>query len=118
MNKFSIFLQILSKNMFKPKNIVNLVKERVEVQDDVKHKVHEYEYDYNSIKEFFKDKFPDVDLIQYELELNEIETHVNNFLTKYGTSDLIGDNMADFKTEFRGIVSTLNLRIESEGGGL
>ena len=32
--------------MFKPKNIVNLVKERVEVQDDVKHKVHEYEYDY------------------------------------------------------------------------
>ena len=82
MNKFSIFLQILSKNIFKPKNILNLVKERVEVQDDAKHKIHGYEYDYNSIEEFFKDKFPDIDLIQYELELNEIETHVDNFLTK------------------------------------
>jgi len=82
MNKFSIILQILSKNIFKPKNMLNLAKERVEVQDDAKHKVHEYEYDYNSVEEFFKNKFPDIDLIQYKLELNEIETHVNNFLTK------------------------------------
>jgi len=82
MGKFSIFLQILSKNIFKPKNIMNLAKERAEVQDDAKHKVHEYEYDFNSIEEFFKDKFTKIDLTKYEQELNELEKHVDNFLTK------------------------------------
>ena len=53
MGKFSIFLQILSKNIFKPKNIMNLAKERAEVQDDAKHKVHEYEYDFNSNDDLF-----------------------------------------------------------------
>ncbi len=79
MNRMSFFFQIITKNIFKPKNLVNLAKEKVETQDDINHKTHEYEYNFNSIEEFFKNKFHQTNLTQYESELNELEEHVKVF---------------------------------------
>ena len=47
MNRMSFFFQIITKNIFKPKNLVNIAKEKVETQDDINHKTHEYEYNFN-----------------------------------------------------------------------
>ena len=68
--------------MFKPKNLVSLAKERLEVNEDLEHKNHKYTYDYDSIHEFFKNKFPEENILEYELELKDIETYVDNFFTK------------------------------------
>ena len=82
MNKFSIFFKIILNNMFKPKNLVSLAKERLEVNEDSEHKNHKYTYNYDSIHEFFKNKFPEENILEYELELKDIETYVDNFFTK------------------------------------
>jgi len=68
--------------MFNPKNFISLAKERFEVNQDSEHQNHKYEYNFNSINEFFKNKFPNENISQYELELNEIEQHVNDFFKK------------------------------------
>ena len=56
MNKFSIFFKILLNNMFKPKNLTSLAKKTLEVNEDSEYQIHVYNYDYNSIHEFFKNK--------------------------------------------------------------
>jgi hypothetical protein len=82
MSKFSIYSKILLNNMFNPKNFISLAKERFEVNQDSEHQNHKYEYDYNSIHEFFKNKFPKENILEYELELNDIELHVDDFFKK------------------------------------
>ena len=82
MSKFSIYSKIIFNTMFNPKNFISLAKERFEVNQDSEHQNHKYEYNFNSINEFFKNKFPNENISQYELELNEIEQHVNDFFKK------------------------------------
>ena len=82
MSKFSIYSKILLNNIFNPKNLMSLAKERFEVNQDSEHHNHKYEYNFNSNYEFFKNKFPNENISQYELELNEIEQHVDNFFKK------------------------------------
>ena len=72
MSKFSIYSKILLNNMFNPKNLISLAKERFEVNQDSEHHNHKYEYNFNSNYEFFKNKFPNENISQYELELNEM----------------------------------------------
>ena len=82
MSKFSIYSKIIFNNIFSPKNFISLVKERFEVNQGSEHQNYKYEYNYNSIHNFFKSKFPNENILQYELELNDIEQHVDNFFKK------------------------------------
>ena len=68
MNRMSFFFQIITKNIFKPKNLVNLAKEKVETQDDINHKTHEYEYNFNSMRNF--SKINSTKLISLNMNLN------------------------------------------------
>jgi hemerythrin-like domain-containing protein len=49
-------------------------------------------------------------------QMKEIEKVVGTFLKKY--DDLDKDNINNFKKEFKNIVDTLNIRIESEEAGV
>jgi|LWDU01.1.fsa_nt_gi hypothetical protein len=42
--------------MFKPKNLASLAKKTLEVNEDSEYQIHVYNYDYNSIHGFFKNK--------------------------------------------------------------
>ena len=80
MGKISIIFQILIKSMFKPKLIKDVFEERKQNQEDVNHKNHKYEYDFDSIEEFFKNIFPKENLNLTELE--KLEAHVELNLKK------------------------------------
>ena len=79
MSRLSIFFQILKKVVVKPQLLQELAEERAEVKDDAKFKTHNYSYDFNSIENFFKDKFPDVNIKDFEKELEELDEHMDNF---------------------------------------
>jgi predicted O-methyltransferase YrrM len=80
MSKISIILQILTKSMFKPKLIKDVFEERKQNQEDENHKNHKYEYDFDSIEEFFKKIFPKENLNQTKLK--KLESHVELSLKK------------------------------------
>ena len=82
MSRLSIFFQILKKIVVKPQLLQELAEERAEVKDDAKFKTHNYSYDFNSIENFFKDKFPDVNIKDFEKELEELDEHMDNFFQK------------------------------------
>ena len=80
MGKISIIFQILIKSMFKPKLIKDVFEERKQNQEDENHKNHKYDYDFDSIEEFFERIFPKENLNQIELE--KLESHVELNLEK------------------------------------
>lgn len=82
MSKISIFFQILTKSIFKPKLVKNLVEERAQTQENEEHKTHKYEYDFNSIEDYLTTTFPNYDFNQYEQELEELESYVGKFFKK------------------------------------
>jgi hemerythrin-like domain-containing protein len=55
---------------------------------------------------------------QFIAEMKEIGKSVKEFLDKYNSVEIIGQNLAEFKPEFENVVSILNLRIESEESGV
>ena len=65
--------------MFKPQLLQELSKERAEIKDDEKFRTHEYSYNFNSTSDFFEKKFPDVQINEFEQELDELDEHVDNF---------------------------------------
>ena len=48
----NIFFIILTKSIFKPRIIMDLMEERSQIQEDENHKNNEYKNDFQSIKEF------------------------------------------------------------------
>ena len=79
-NKLSVIFQILTRSIFRPKLMRNLIEERNQTKDENKWKKHLYKYDFDSIEEFFLKKFPDVDIKEYEKEIIQLEKKVDVFL--------------------------------------
>jgi len=74
----NIFFQILSKSIFKPRIIMDLIEERSQIQEDENYKKHEYKYDFNSIEDFLKESFQNLDFNQYDQKLIHLESHIEN----------------------------------------
>lgn len=55
---------------------------------------------------------------QFIAEMKDIEKVVLAFLEKYKDTESIAEKLEEFKPEFATIVSTLNLRVESEESGV
>jgi predicted O-methyltransferase YrrM len=85
MSKLTVFFQILTKSVFKPKLVKDLVEERKQSNEDEKHKNHHYKYDFHSIEEFLKIIFPNYDFKKYEHEINDLEIEVKKFFTELET---------------------------------
>lgn len=82
MSRLSIILQIIKKSIFKPGLMIELAEEKSEIKDDERFRNHEYNFDFETIDEFFKQKFPDVDIKEFEEELNEINDNVEIFFSR------------------------------------
>ena len=82
MSKLSIFLQILKNAIVKPQLLQELSEERSEIKEDVKFKTHEYSYDFDSVNSFFRNRFPDIRVDDFEIELEELDEYVNSFFKK------------------------------------
>jgi predicted O-methyltransferase YrrM len=80
MNKISIIFEILTKSIFKPKLVKNVLEERRQSKENEDHKNHKYVYDFDSIEEFFKKIFPIEEV--NEVELEKLELHVEQKLKK------------------------------------
>jgi len=80
MGKISIIFQILTKSIFKPKLVKDVLEERRQSQENEDHKNHKYTYDFDSIEDFFKNIFPTKEVNEKELE--ELELHVEQNLKK------------------------------------
>lgn len=85
MSKLSIFFQILSNSIRNPKMVKDLAEERSQVQEDEKYKTHEYEYDFDSIEDFIKTKYPNENFNEYEEKLQKLELQVEKFFDKLKT---------------------------------
>jgi len=57
---------------------MDLIEERSQIQEDQNHKNHEYKYDYNSIENFLKESFQNLNFEQYDQELTQLESHIEN----------------------------------------
>ena len=79
MNRFSIFAKILVKSVFKPKLARELIEERNQINDEHNWRNHQYQYDFDSIDDFFSKKFPDINIKKYEKELVQLENSVEKF---------------------------------------
>jgi len=82
MSKLSIFFQLLKNTIVRPQLLLELSQERTEVKEDEKFKTHKYSFDLDSINDFFRDRFPDVNIIDFEDELEELDAYVEEFLKK------------------------------------
>ena len=82
MSKLSLIFQIIKKSIFKPGLMLELAEEKYEIKDDEKFRKHEYDFDFESINDFFKQKYPDVNIRKFESELNEIDNIVEEFFSK------------------------------------
>ena len=80
MGKISIIFQILTKSIFKPKLVKDVLEERRQSQENEDHKNHKYAYDFDSIEDFFKNIFPTKEVNEKELE--ELELYVEQNLKK------------------------------------
>ena len=67
MSKLSIFLQILKNAIEKPQLLQELSEERSEIKDDKKFKMHEYSYGFDSVDDFFRSRFPDIRMKDFEI---------------------------------------------------
>lgn len=81
MSKSKIIFQLL-KSITNPKLIKEIIQERKESREDELHKLHNYQYDFSSIEEFFNIEFPKQNVSVYDIELKEIEDHVEKFFDK------------------------------------
>ena len=82
MSKLSIILQIIKKSIFRPGLMLELAEEKSEINDDQKFRNHEYEFDFENIDDFFKEKFPNAKIKEFEVELKEINDYVEIFFKK------------------------------------
>jgi hypothetical protein len=82
MIKMNIFFQILTKSIFKPRIIMDLIEERTQIQEDENHKNHEYKYDFHSIEDFLKNHFQNINFNQYDQELIQLESHIEEKFKK------------------------------------
>ena len=82
MSKLSLIFQIIKKSIFKPGLMIELAEEKSEMKDDEKFRKHEYNFDFESVNDFFEQKYPDADITKFELELKEIDDIVEQFFRK------------------------------------
>ena len=82
MSRLSIFFQILKNAIVKPQLLQELSEERAEIKEDEKFRTHEYSYNFDSINDFFKDRFPDRKIREFERELEELDKYVEDFFKK------------------------------------
>ena len=80
MSKLFIFFELLKNAIVRPKTILELSEERTEVKRDENFRKHKYSFNIDSIDQFFEDKFPNIDQKDFENELKELDSYVNNFL--------------------------------------
>jgi len=57
----------------------DLVEERAQTKDDESKRVHSYKYNFDSIDEFFLNKFPDVKIEEYIEEIIQLDEYVDSF---------------------------------------
>ena len=88
MSKLSLIFQIIKKSIFKPRLMLELAEEKSEIKDDEKFRKHEYDFDFESINDFFKQKYTDVNIRKFEAELNEIDNMVEELKTQKTSIDL------------------------------
>ncbi len=62
--------------------MLELAEEKSEVKDDERFRKHEYDFDFESIDDFFKQKYPNVDIKKFEDELMDIDNHVEKFFNR------------------------------------
>lgn len=74
-----MYFQLFSRFLSEPKFAKELFEERAEIKQDIDHRNHKYDYNFDSVSEFFKVVFPNEDLKKYELELKKIETYTKKF---------------------------------------
>ena len=82
MSKLSLIFQIIKKSIFKPGLMLELAEEKSEIKDDEKFRNHEYDFDFESINDFFDQRYPDVNITEFESELKEINDNVEEFFSK------------------------------------
>ena len=82
MEKKELIFKIIIESIKDPKTLKNIIQEMKQSRDDKKHSSHKYNYNYFSIEEFFENVYPDINIKQYEKELNEIENIVKEFFKK------------------------------------
>ena len=82
MSKLSIILQIIKKSFFKPRLMLELAEEKSEIKDDERFRKHDYVFDFESIDDFFKNKFPKMNINEFELELKELDKYVEKFFSE------------------------------------
>ena len=85
MSKLFIFFELLKNAIVRPKTILELSEERTEVKRDENFRKHKYSFNIDSIDQFFEDKFPNIDQKDFENELKELDSYVNNFLKNLET---------------------------------
>jgi predicted O-methyltransferase YrrM len=85
MVSLSIILQILKKSISQPNLLRDILEERSQIQNDEIHKLHTYSYDFSSIDDFFKAKFPNAEFSKYESELKQLEEYVTEFIKNLET---------------------------------
>ncbi|MBC8250014.1 MAG: class I SAM-dependent methyltransferase [Candidatus Nitrosopelagicus sp.] len=82
MNRFLVNFEILFKSILKPKQMQDLIEERNQSKDDEKRRNHSYEYNFDSVNEFFLKKFPDTKIDEYEKEIIQLNEVVDSFFNK------------------------------------
>ncbi len=77
-----MILQIIRNGILKPSSMVELAQEKSEIKEDEAYRKHEYIFDFEDVSDFFKEKFPNENIREFERELNEIEDNVKQFFSK------------------------------------
>lgn len=77
-----MIFKIIKKSISNPKLAIDLIEERSQVQEDENHKKHEYDYDFDSIEDFFREKFPNSNFNLYDQKLIKLKSHIENNFNK------------------------------------
>lgn len=82
MSKLSLIFQIIKKSFFKPRLMLELAEEKSEIKDDENFREHNYNFNFESIEDFFKWKYPEVNITKFESELNNLNSDVEKFFNE------------------------------------
>ncbi len=82
MNKFLVIFEIFFKSILKPGQMQDLIEERNQSKDDEKRRHHSYKCDFDSVDEFFLERFPDIKIEQYKEEITQLDEYVDLFFDR------------------------------------
>ena len=77
-----MILQIIRNGILKPSSMVELAQEKSEIKEDEAYRKHEYIFDFENVNDFFKEKFPNENIRELEMELKEIDDNVEQFFSR------------------------------------